>query len=81
MVEKLASVDKRQNEVELFFRLEGKLEWDDEWTVDLCEDGTFCQGVGDLGSGDDMSFSDSFESVNSESVSFSYLHDLQSVGS
>ena len=38
MVEKLPTIDKGQNEVELLRRLEGKLEWYYEGIVDLSQD-------------------------------------------
>ena len=38
MVEKLPTVDKGQNEIELLRRLEGKLEGDYEGIVDLSQD-------------------------------------------
>lgn len=50
VMEKFSTIDKRQDQVQLFCRLERKLEGDDEWTIDLGEDGTFCQSVGDFGS-------------------------------
>lgn len=36
-MEQFAAVDKCQNEIEFFWRLERELEGDDERIVDLCE--------------------------------------------
>ena len=37
-MEKLAAVDKSQYKIELFWRLKGKFEWNNEGVVDLGED-------------------------------------------
>jgi hypothetical protein len=79
MVEQLSPVDERQNQIQLFGRLERKLEGYDERVVDLSEYGAFCQGVGDFGSSDNVRFSNRLEGVDSESVSFTNLHDLEIV--
>jgi hypothetical protein len=56
VVKQFAAIDKRQDEIQLFFALERKLEGDNEWTVDLREHGPFGEGVRDFGSGDDVCF-------------------------
>jgi hypothetical protein len=36
MMEQLAAIDEGENQIELFGRLERKLERDDKWVIDLC---------------------------------------------
>jgi hypothetical protein len=75
-MEELASVDEGEDDVELLGRLEGELEGNDEGVVDLGEDGTFGEGVGDFGPRDDVGLSDGLESVDPHGVAFTNLHDL-----
>jgi hypothetical protein len=76
VVEQLATVDERQDQVQLFGRLERKLEGHDERIVDLGEDGPFGESVGDFRPGDDVRFPDRLQGVDSQRVSFTNLHDL-----
>ena len=64
MMEKLSAIDESQYEVQLFGRLEREFEGDDEWAIDLGEDGPFGQSVGDFGPRDNVGLSDGFESVD-----------------
>jgi hypothetical protein len=77
MMEQLASVDEREDEVELFLGLERELKGDDEGVVDLGEYGSLGEGVDDLRTGDDVRLSDRLERVDSRGVALSDLHDLQ----
>jgi hypothetical protein len=76
VVEQLSTIDESEYQVQLFSRLERKLEGDNEWTVDFGEYGPFGQGMGDFGSRDDVGFPNGLEGVDSECVAFTYLHDL-----
>jgi hypothetical protein len=76
MMEQLSTINEGEYEVELLGRLEGKLEGDNEWTIDFGEYGPFGQGMCDFRSRDDMGFPNGFESVNSERVAFTDLHYL-----
>jgi hypothetical protein len=64
VVEQLSTIDECQNKIQLFRRLEGEFQRNDERIVDLCQHRSLCQGVGDFGSGDDVSLADRLEGVD-----------------
>jgi hypothetical protein len=76
VMEQLSTVHEGEYEVQLFSRLEGEFEGDNEWTIDFGEYSSFGQGMGDFRARDDMGFPNSLECVDSECVAFTYLHDL-----
>ena len=77
VVEQLATVDKREDEVELLGILERKLERYDERVVDLREHCSFGEGVRHFGSRHDVRFADRLERVDSARVLLAHLHDLR----
>lgn len=76
VVEQLSSVDECQYEVQLLFRLEGEFQRHNERAVDLGEHGPLGECMRDFGTRDNVRLSNRLESVDSESVPFSHLHNL-----
>ena len=76
VVEQLAAVHERQDQVELLGVLERKLERDDERVVDLREDGPFGERVRDFGPRHDVRLADRLERVDPTRVLLADLHDL-----
>ena len=76
MMEQLSTIDEGEDEVQLLGRLEREFQGDNEWTIDFGEYSPFGQGMGDFRPRDDVCFSNSFESVDSECVTFTDLHYL-----
>lgn len=76
VMEKFTSVNKREDEVKFFGRLERKLERDDEWVVDLREHRSFRQRVRHLRPGDDVRLANRLERVDTRCVPLPHLHDL-----
>jgi hypothetical protein len=68
VVEQLSTIDKCENKVQLLGRLEREFQRNNERVIDLCQHGSLCKGVGDFGSGDDMSLADGLEGVNSACI-------------
>ena len=66
----------RENEIQLLFRLEAKLEWDDERTCHPGEYETFRKGMGNLSTIHNMCFAYGFQSVNALCVALADLHNL-----
>lgn len=69
-MEKFTAVDESQNKVELLGRLEGELQWDYKWVVDLSENRPFGECMCHLRTRDDVRFAKSFQSINSMGISF-----------
>ena len=68
MVEELSAVDKRQNKIQLLWRLEREFQWNDEGVVDLSQNRPFGESMRDFGSGNDVCFANSLEGVDSVRV-------------
>jgi hypothetical protein len=68
MVEQLSTVDECEDQVQLFRRLEGELQGNDERVVDLCQHRSLCKGMGDFGPGDDVRLADRLEGVDPAGV-------------
>lgn len=73
-MEQLAPIDECQNEVKFLRRLKGELQGYNKRIIDLSQNGSFCKRVVDLRTRNNMSFTDSLESVNSLSVTLPTLH-------
>lgn len=71
VVEQFASIDKGEDEIKFFRRLEGELQRNNERVVDLGEHRSLRKSVRDLGPGDDVCLSDRLEGVNPACVLFS----------
>lgn len=69
-MEQFAAVHKRQNKIELFGRLEGELEGNNEGVIDLRKDRFLGKCVRNFGSRYDVSLSNRFERVDSTSIFF-----------
>lgn len=81
MMEELSTVDKGENEVELLGILERELEGDDEGVVDLSKHRAFGECVSDFRARNNVGFANGLERVDSRSVFFANLHDLEQSGS
>ena len=68
MVEELTTVDKGQHKVQLLWRLERELQWNDEGVIDLSQDRPLGESVCDFGSGDDVCFANGLEGVDAVRV-------------
>lgn len=68
VVEQLSTIDKGQNEIQLFRRLEGEFQRNDERVVNLCQHRSLCQSVSNFGSGDNVSLANCLEGVNPAGV-------------
>ena len=68
VVKQLASIDECKYKVELLRRLEGEFERDDERVVDLCENGAFCEGVGNFGTRYNVRLTNRLERVDSVGI-------------
>jgi hypothetical protein len=75
-MEQLSAIDESEYQVQLFGRLERKLEGDNEWAIDFGEYGPLGQGMGDFRPRDNVGFPDGLEGIDSEGVAFTNLHDL-----
>lgn len=76
VVEQLAAVHKRQDEIELLGVLERKLERDDERVVDLRKDGSFGERVRHFRPRHDVRLADRLERVDPTRILLADLHDL-----
>lgn len=66
----------REHQVQLLLRLEAELKRYDERAVDLGKDQTFCKGMCDFISRNDMCLPDSLQRVDTPCVAFPNLHNL-----
>jgi hypothetical protein len=64
VMEQLSTIDKRQNEVELLWRLEGELERYNERVVDLRQNRSFGKCVGHFGPRNNVSFPNRLERID-----------------
>lgn len=66
----------REDEIQLLFRLEAKLEWHNERTCHPGEYETFCKGMRNLSTIHNMCLPYGFQSVDALCVPFADLHNL-----